>query len=169
MRKLLCIALLTIGTMSLFGCDKKEIVKEKINNMENKTTNEIVMEEEKEISKLGITLTTKNVTSNGLTIVCTQKDGNVVGELQTGSDYVLEKLEKGEWIKVEYAPQEYDVAWTAEAWIIPKDSEVEWNINWQWLYGELKSGEYRIGKSIMDFKGTGDYEEIMHYAKFIIE
>lgn len=116
----------------------------------------------------GITLSVKNVTSTGLTILCTQSGGEAMGELQTGSWYILERLTEAGWTEVEWAPQEYDVAWTAEAWIIPKDGSVEWEVDWEWLYGELSPGTYRIGKSVDDFRETGDYDTQNFYAEFEI-
>ena len=70
---------------------------------------------------------------------------------------------------VEYLPQEYELSWTYEAWIIQKEGTTQWDVNWEWLYGELSAGEYRIGKEIMNFRGTGDFDEEIVYAEFIIE
>ena len=41
--------------------------------------------------------------------------------------------------------------------------------NWEWLYGELPEGNYRIAKEIMDFRETGEYDTAIHYAEFRIE
>lgn len=118
----------------------------------------------------GVTLTAKDVTDRGLTIVCTQSGGEITGELQTGSPYTVQKLVNGEWQKVEYtAIDEEQVAWTMEAWGIPKDSTLEWEVDWSWLYNELPAGQYRIGKEIMDFREAGDYDKTMMYAAFEIE
>ncbi len=65
--------------------------------------------------KWGVILTAKNITPTGLTIVCTQAGGEPTGKLQTGSYYTIEKKTDGNWEKVEWLPQEYDVGWTAEA------------------------------------------------------
>lgn len=114
----------------------------------------------------GVKLTVKDITPSGLTIVCTQQDGEPTGELNTGSYYGLEVLHDGEWIAVELLPMDYELAWTAEAWIIPNNAETEWEVNWSRLYGELPAGSYRISKSIMDFRGTGDYDTETYYAGF---
>jgi len=119
-------------------------------------------------SEWGVTLSAKDVTPTGLTIVCTQSGGNPSGELDTGSYYIIQKYEDGEWSDVEWLPQEYDVGWTAEAWIIPMNDVVEWEVDWEWLYGELPAGTYRIGKEIMDFRGAGDFDQEFHYAEFEI-
>ena len=117
----------------------------------------------------GITLKAENVTPTGLTIVCEQSGGENVAELNTGSYFVIQAQKDGVWVNVEYLPQEYDLAWTQEAWGILKDSTTTWNVKWGSLYGELPSGTYRIGKEIMNFRKTGDYDIEMAYAEFTIE
>ena len=113
----------------------------------------------------GITLSTQNETSTGLVILCTQEGGNPTGELQTGGWYILETLQDGAWKE---APCFAEVAWTMEAWVILPDSTVGWDVDWDWLYGELSPGIYRIGKEIMDFRDTGNYDSKMFYAEFAI-
>ncbi len=44
----------------------------------------------------------------------------------------------------------------------------EWDVNWEWLYGVLAEGKYRIGKEITDFRDTGDYDSAIYYAEFEI-
>lgn len=119
--------------------------------------------------KWGITLETRDVTSSGLTLVCRQSGEEDVYELNTGSFYGIQKLQEGQWADVEYLPQEYEIAWTSEAWIIQKEGTTEWNINWSWLYGQLPAGEYRMVKPITNFRGPGDYETEPFYGYFVIE
>ena len=106
----------------------------------------------------GITLSAENVTSKGLTLVCKQSGGTVSGDLSTGSFYELDVLNNGTWEAAEMLPQEYDVAWTAEAWIVPLDSETNWDVSWEWLYGELKPGTYRLSKLFMDWREPGNFD-----------
>ena len=117
----------------------------------------------------GVTLTAKDVTPTGLTLVCTQSGGESKGELQAGSWYNLAKKDGDSWSLVEQRPQEHDVAWTAEAWIIPKEDTVEWQVDWEWLYGELPAGTYRIGKSVDDVEETGGYDTLMYYTEFEVK
>ena len=116
----------------------------------------------------GVQLTESKVTSTGMTLVSKQSGGEVTGDLQTGSYYLLEKQINEEWVAVETLSSENEIAWDDMAWIIPKDDNVEWELNWEWLYGELDEGNYRIGKEIMDFKNTGDYDTEIYYANFEI-
>lgn len=117
-------------------------------------------------ANLGITLSVENVTSTGLTLVCIQSGGEPTGSLQTGSEFKLEVLENGEWMAVPYLND--NIAWTAIAHLIPMEDSISWEINWERLYGELSEGTYRIKKNIMDFRGTGDYDEEDFYVEFTI-
>ena len=123
-----------------------------------------------EVSNWGVTLIAKDVTPEGMTLVCTQSGGSPTGELRTGTYYVLEQEVQGVWCIVEYAEnmRGKEVCWDAVAWIIPINDTVEWEVDWEWLYGSLEPGHYRIGKEIMDFRGTGDYDKKMYYAEFAI-
>jgi len=118
---------------------------------------------------LGVELHAEAVTDTGMTLVCTQSGGNPTGELQTGHAFRVEKRdENGAWHEVEaYAVEpEPDIkwAWTEEALIIPENNTVRWEIDWAWLYGSQPDGIYRIGKKIMDFRGTGDFDEYMVWS-----
>ena len=114
----------------------------------------------------GITLTAENITSTGATIKCTQSGGEPTGELHTGSWFILEKwTQTNGWVEVPYVV-ESDVAWTQEAWIISKDDTCEWVIDWEYLYGTLLEGKYRIGKEIVDFRATNDYDKAIYFVEF---
>lgn len=121
---------------------------------------------EKNTPDWGIKLTAENVTATGLTIICKQSGGSPSGELMTGSYYSLETKKDGEWEKVPVIID--NASWTDEAWLIPMNDTVTWDVDWSWLYGELSVGEYRIGKEIMDFRKTADYDKAMFYAEFYI-
>lgn len=112
----------------------------------------------------GITLSVTDVTPTGLTVVFKQSGGNPTGELMTGSYYRLENKDK----ELAYIV-EGDVAWTAEAYMIQKDGETEMQANWEWLYGTLEPGTYRIFKGVTDFRGPGDFDEKEYYAEFTVE
>lgn len=114
----------------------------------------------------GLTLSAENITAAGLTLVCGRSGGSPDGELQTGNPYWLEVQKDGQWMPVETTVPEEEIAWTMEAWTIAKEDRTEWKVDWTWLYGELPDGEYRIGKEIMDFRDTGDYDKSLYYAEF---
>lgn len=115
---------------------------------------------------LGIGFSVSNVTAAGLTLICEQSGGNPTGTLQTGRMYWLEKEVGGEWEAIN-ALQDL-VVWTDEALLIHMNGKTEWPLNWSHIYGTLPAGTYRIGKNIMDFRGTGDYDEQAYYTEFEI-
>ena len=126
----------------------------------------VSIEHEPQTDNWGVTLTAKNVSPIGMIIVCTQADYEVTGELFTGSSFSLSRLVDGEWEAVEYLPQEHEIAWTSEAWIIPSGETVEWETNWEWLYGELPQGRYRLEKGIMNLPEPGNFETCMQFVEF---
>ena len=119
-----------------------------------------------ENNEWGIVLSAEDVTPTGMTLVCTQSGGNPTGELQTGSPFVIEQLMDGEWLPVPTIHGILDWAWTMEAWIILPENTTKWDVNWDFLYGELAPGTYRIQKKIMDFRAPGDFTEKNYYAEF---
>lgn len=114
----------------------------------------------------GITLSVKDVTASGVTLVCMHSGGVPTGDLQTGSEYKLLVLENGAWELVPTVIEEY--AWDAVAYLLPMNGSREFEINWKWLYGELPAGTYRISKEIMDFRGSGDYDTAEYWVEFEI-
>lgn len=114
---------------------------------------------------LGIRLSVSNATATGLTLICAQAGGRPTGTLQTGRPYWLEKEANGEWKAIK--PLQ-DLIWTSEAFLINMNEKTEWSLNWSHIYGTLPAGTYRIGKKMMDFRGTGDYDEQAYYAEFKI-
>ena len=154
MKKIICLALVLIMTLSFAGCGADSVNEDSDGASAN---------------KWGVTLTCENVTPKGLTIVCKQSGGENVSELNTGTYYVIQKYENGTWTDLEYLPQEYDVVWASIALLIQKEGTTTWDVDWEWLYGELPAGEYRIGKEIMNFKDSGNHDKEMVYANFVIE
>lgn len=115
----------------------------------------------------GITLTVRDVSPTGLTLVCTQSGGIATGRLETGSAYQLWKEDK-DGFREELIPQG-EAMWDMMAYVIAPDATTEWTVDWSWLYGELGPGTYHISKNIVDFQETGESRSQPYYAKFTIE
>lgn len=114
----------------------------------------------------GLTLSVKDVTNTGLTLVCTKNGGNPTGELTCGTEYHLSVLEDGVWKDVPTVIEEY--AWNSLAYHFPEGQDTEFNYTWEWLYGKLSAGTYRLTKGFMDFRGAGDYDTAMYWVEFEI-
>lgn len=114
----------------------------------------------------GLKLSVENVTESGLTLVCTQSGGKPTGELQTGSDYKLVVLKEG-WEEVPVIIEDY--GWNEEAYMIAKENATELEIEWEWLYGKLPAGTYRLMKVFTNFRQSGDYDAFSYWAEFEIK
>lgn len=117
--------------------------------------------------KWGLSLSALDVTNKGITIKFEQFGGNPTGELQTGSWYKLETNVNDVWHAVE--PKADNLVWNSLAYGIKKNHITELEVNWEFLYGELPCGLYRLSKEIMDFRAAGDYDKELYQVTFTIE
>lgn len=103
----------------------------------------------------GVSMSIKNdtLTRKGATIIITDTSNrkNIYGE-----SYRIDKKDNGVWIELTPIIENYgfnDIGYYAD-----ENNELELNINWEWLYGELEICEYRIVKDISETgKGTNHY------------
>ncbi len=114
----------------------------------------------------GLTLSVKDVTPTGLTLVCTKKGGNPTGRLMCGTDYRLLVSEDGKWKNVPTVLEEY--GWDDLGYRISEEKDTEFPISWEWLYGKLAAGTYRLAKEFSDHRGPGDYDKAMYWVEFEI-
>lgn len=115
----------------------------------------------------GITLSAEDVTATGLTLVITQAGGEPAGELEYGSEFSLDVWKNGVWEPVPYIDENF--GWTLEAYVVPMESTTNKSVHWEWLYGSLPAGTYRIGKEFSDFRGLDGRDTEMFYARFEIK
>lgn len=114
----------------------------------------------------GITMSLRDVTAAGATLVIVQDGGTATGQLQTGSDYRILTLEDGAWKELPVLVD--NAAWTAEAYGIRPGATLEQTLHWEGLYGVLPAGHYGICKSVQDFRGPGDYDEAVFWVEFTL-
>lgn len=119
------------------------------------------------IEELGLSLEVTECTETGATLVFRQSGGNPTGELTFGDAYGIQRNENGEWADVPVA-MAGNYAFHAIAYLIEPDQDREFQVDWEWLYGKLEPGEYRIWKEVDDFRKTGDYDVYEIYAYFEI-
>lgn len=118
--------------------------------------------------KWGLTLYADDVTNTGMTIKFEQFGGNPTGELQTGEWFELEKMEDDDWQTVSTNPL-IDYAWNSVAYKIKTNDITELAVDWEWLYGELSKGDYRLSKKVMDYRAPSDFDEEIYQVHFTIE
>lgn len=114
----------------------------------------------------GVSMTVKegSVSPTELTVIL---ENNSDKQGIYGEYFLLEKEINGDWYQVPTIIDEYgfnDIGYE----LAPSEIE-EFTIDWDWLYGDLKTGKYRIIKDILDFRDTGDYDEYYLAAQFTID
>lgn len=123
---------------------------------------------ESQIDEIGLSFSLKNISSTRATLIFRQYDADAPkGELVFGDDYFIEVQRDGKWESVPVVIK--NAGFNAIAHIIFPEDSVEQEISWEWLYGELAPGEYRIGKSILESNESGGHQNYMIYAQFILE
>jgi hypothetical protein len=116
---------------------------------------------ESENDEIAIMMSVKKVSSCGLVVSFRQYDERETGELVYGEGYTLERLNGEVW---EAVPMVTDNAgFHDKGYIIPESGESELAINWEWLYGKLSPGIYKITKMVWDSEEEGSKTMIPVY------
>ena len=88
-----------------------------------------------------VTMTVSNVTPTGVTVVI-QDDNRepfVYGEW-----FVIEREKDGVWYEVK--TKITDHGFNEIGWLTDEHGQLTMTVNWEWLYGKLPAGQYRILK-----------------------
>jgi hypothetical protein len=114
----------------------------------------------------GVTMTVKKETaaSTGLTVVIENNSGS---QCTYGEYFELEKKINEIWYKVPVTV-DGDYGFDSIGYELSPGDCREWAVDWNWLYGSLEPGKYRIVKDILDFRGTGDYDTYYLASEFTI-
>lgn len=166
MKRWLTLTLAGLLVLSLAGCGSSDgagsSAPQKINSSSSESSSVQTAED-----PWGLTLSVKDVTPTGLTLVITQEGGSPTGTLQYGSDYTLEVEQGGTW---QIVPDIVDgnFAWDGMAYLVTMDGETEQAVDWDWLFDPLSPGHYRLSKEFMDFRDTGDYDTQLYEIEFDI-
>lgn len=163
-KKMLFISILLIVLITT-SCTKQD----NYEDVTEQSTSEVSDDSSKygEVNKLeGVTMTVKGetVSSTGLTVVFknTSEMTCIYGEF-----YALEAKSGDGWVEVPIT-FEGNYGFPAIGYQLDKNGSSEWSTHWEWLYGVLEPGDYRIIKDILDFRGTGDYDQYYLSAEFSI-
>ncbi|MDE7422212.1 MAG: hypothetical protein K2N51_00710 [Lachnospiraceae bacterium] len=103
-------------------------------------------EEQNEKEKLAnITTEISDISFTGATVIITDENKE---PYTYGEWYKIEKEENGKWIELETKIKDY--AFDLIGYPLDKNNQVKFVIDWEWLYGELDIGNYRIVKHVDD-------------------
>lgn len=119
-------------------------------------------EMEYEVLDWGVEMNVVDVSSTGLNLVFTQEDfisttENDNWEYSMTSYFKIERLQYKEWYPVKTKYKTDEIPWSSDIQIIDMNNIEGYRINWEWLYGELKPGTYRIVKELKVLRGLHDY------------
>lgn len=127
-----------------------------------------VYSRESEVDQIGLSFSLKKISSTGATLLLQNYDASApTGQLEYGDDFAIEIQRDGIWDEVPVSP-EGNYAFHDTAYTISTGDSSEQELNWEWLYGTLAPGTYRIKKSVLDFRAPGDYDKYTVYAQFIL-
>jgi len=169
MRKILALimaALLSI--VALGGCMNKGATPFDGTKGETENANDLVPTKYETVNDLeGVTMTVKGgtVSPNGLTLTI---ENNSDINCLYGQFFLLEKKLDDKWYEVPVTI-EGDYGFEDIGYELAPGDKQEWETDWQWLYGSLDKGRYRIIKDILDFRGTGDFDTHYLAAEFTID
>lgn len=104
------------------------------------------MEYERECD-FGLSLSAEKATSTGLTLVYSISGEPPLKQLSADTSYYIERKTETGWELCETVTEDY--GWCLTGFPICSDKETRDDVNWEWLYGELSEGEYRISKTVI--------------------
>ncbi|MBR1741856.1 MAG: hypothetical protein IJ733_08290 [Lachnospiraceae bacterium] len=116
---------------------------------------------ESENDTIAVIMSVSNVTPGGATVHIRQYDRKDARELLYGEGYLMERLEGSTWIEVPRIIE--NGAFTDEGYSIPTEGEAVIETNWEWMYGKLTPGTYRITKTVWDGSNEGGHDNIPAY------
>ncbi|HSN66501.1 MAG TPA: immunoglobulin-like domain-containing protein [Fusibacter sp.] len=154
---LICVSSL----MLLSGCNKSENPSSQIE--ENLTPSQF--ESINDFEGVSMNVVDDSASSTGLTVLFeNDSDKSCI----YGSYYLLEKKISDKWYEVPVV-FEGDYGFDDVGFPLEPSQTSEWTVEWEWLYGILDTGDYRIVKDILDFRGTGDFDTYYLAAEFSVE
>ena len=115
----------------------------------------------------GLTLTVTQAGPTGAAYVWEQDGTPLDRSPFTNEQYELERLEDGEWVPLPY--QTDRIVWGAAANFLPLNGSSTREVDWEWLYGSLGPGEYRLVTGVILPRGEGEAEGAWIGARFAIE
>lgn len=109
------------------------------------------------------TMEVESFHQNGATILLQSSQETAI--VLCGNDYVLETYTENGWQPLPVL--EENVTWVKDAFVVhaaPREK-----IDWQWLYGSLASGYYRIGKPVTLHIDGKNVDSATVYGEFLLK
>ncbi|MCR5591685.1 MAG: hypothetical protein K6F73_09160 [Lachnospiraceae bacterium] len=114
----------------------------------------------------GVSMDLFEVSPTGAEVRIFRFGGDEDDEVSYGQLFTLEKKNEDGWEELPVIAE--DAIFTEEAYIVPFNESSELITDWEWLYGVLPSGTYRMKKTVT-VKCGGNSDQFDLYAQFIVE
>lgn len=87
-------------------------------------------------------------------------------EIIYGEYYDIQVQSEGKWYSIQL-PE--GIAYNAIGYSVGPGETGVWQVNWEYAYGELPVGKYRMVKDAMDFRAPGDFDKYYLAVEFEIK
>lgn len=144
---------LIINGCGLLASDEKDDLEQ--SNLESVDT----------LEGVSMTVEEESVSSTGLTVVL---ENNSDSQVIYSEDLLLEEKRSDSWYQVPVIIEE-EYGFQDIGYEVNPGEQDSLNIDWEWLYGDIDEGHYRIVKNVLDLRGTADFDEHQLTAEFEIE
>lgn len=115
----------------------------------------------------GITISANNISNTGLTLLF-ENTQLPAGSISLGRSFSIQVFKEGEWFDLEPITE---AIFLTDAFV-PSDTCWSMDIDWEWLYGELPQGKYRLSKSLeieAGFIGASESKEMQETLNVWVE
>jgi len=116
------------------------------------------------VDGISIIIKEGTLTRSGASIIIV--DTTLNEEHTYGESFRIEKKENDKWVSLDTIIDRYgfdDIGYN-----VNKDKKLEMNVNWEWLYGKLENGQYRLIKDYGINKNDSYLGNKEIYVEFII-
>lgn len=148
----------TLLILNLVGCgnDNKQAIQDEMIPTEYRTVNTLegldTSAKENSITPTSIVVLFDNQTNHTLLI---------------GEAFTLEMKKANNWYQVPVVIEE-EYGFNDIGYDVPINQVTAWTMDWEWLYGELDPGKYRIVQEVLDVNEPGDFEKYWIATEFVI-
>lgn len=112
-----------------------------------------------------LTVTLRDISNIGASIVIRREDEDAGTEVTYGDAYILQRRIDGEWQDAETIIDDY--GFTMIGHTVGCGEEVSNFYKWDWLYGVLEPGEYRMVYDVFrKTEGAGSVQKYREYIRF---
>lgn len=134
-------------------CNSIDVIKDTFVAKNMETLNGLCSVKINEIDGVSMEIKEGTLTRSGVVIIITDTSDrdNIYGE-----EYRLDRFIDGEWKMVDTIIDNY--AFNSIGYKVTDNNKLEMKVNWEWLYGKLVNGKYRVVKDTSESgEGTRHY------------